>query len=775
MKAQMVKNVVIVPVGAKGGFVVKRPPFSREALAEEVVACYRTFMTGLLDLTDNRQGDQVIPPVDVVRYDDDDPYLVVAADKGTATFSDIANSISLERGFWLGDAFASGGSAGYDHKEMGITARGAWESVKRHFRNLGTDVQSTDVTAVGIGDMSGDVFGNGMILSRHLKLIGAFNHLHVFLDPHPDPETSFQERERLFGLPRSTWEDYDPSLISKGGGVWPRTSKSIPLSAEVRQMLKVDAQQMTPNELIHALLAAPVDLLWNGGIGTYVKASTETHGDVGDKANDPVRIDATELRARVVGEGGNLGFTQLARVEYARSGGRINTDAIDNSAGVDCSDHEVNIKILLDAVVVDGDLTVKQRNSLLAEMTNDVAQLVLKDNYRQTQALSNAVAQALPMVDVHARYMRWLEQSGPLDRNLEGLPSDEALAERKAAGEGLTSPEFAVLLAYTKIEVYEELLASAIAEDPYLSAELERYFPSAISARFGERMDGHRLRREIIVNGIVNDMVDHQGTTFAYRLAEGTGAGAAEIARAYTVARDVFDIRGIWSGIEALDNVVPAGIQTVMLLEARTLVERASRWLLRQRRPPIDVTAEVERFTDGAARIAASLPALLAPSDRDRFRGQAEHMEEAGVPEGLAHRVAGLDPLFGTLDITEVSAAEDIPVEEVAAVYYALGEKLDLHWLRNQINALPRDNRWQTLARAALRDDLYSQQRAITAQVLRLGGEHLGPEERIDAWLGHVEAAARRVSQVVSDIKGGATADLASLSVALRESHRLIA
>ncbi len=775
MKAQMVKNVVIVPVGAKGGFVVKRPPVSKEALAEEVVACYRTFMSGLLDLTDNRQGGKVVPPADVVRYDDDDPYLVVAADKGTSTFSDVANSISLERGFWLGDAFASGGSAGYDHKEMGITARGAWESVKRHFRNLGTDIQTTDVTVIGIGDMSGDVFGNGMLLSRHMKLVGAFNHLHIFLDPDPDPETSFLERERLFALPRSTWEDYELTLISKGGGVWPRTAKSIPLTAEVRQMLKVDSEHMTPNELIRAMLAAPVDLIWNGGIGTYVKASTETHSDVGDKANDTVRIDAPELRARVVGEGGNLGFTQLARVEYARLGGRINTDAIDNSAGVDCSDHEVNIKILLDTVVADGDLTIKQRNSLLAEMTDDVAHLVLRDNYRQTQALSNAVAQAFPMVDVHVRYMRSLELARRVDRNLEGLPGDEALAERKAAGEGLTSPEFAVLLAYTKIELYEELLGSGIAEDPYLSAELERYFPTAISERFGDRLDSHRLRREIIVNGVVNDMVDHQGTTFAYRLAEGTGAVAADIARAYTVARDVFDIRVIWAGIEALDNLVPAGIQTVMLLEARTLVERASRWLLRQRRPPIDVAAEVERFTEGAQRIASSLPDLLASSDQDRFRGQAEHMGEAGVPEDLAHRVAGLDPLFGTLDIIEVSAAEEVPVEEVAAVYYALGERLDLHWLRNQINGLPRDNRWQTLARAALRDDLYSQQRAITAQVLRVGGDGLGPIERIDAWLTHVDAAARRVSQVVSDIKGGATADLASLSVALRESHRLIA
>ena len=452
--------------------------------------------------------------------------------------------------------------------------------------------------------MSGDVFGNGMLLSRHMKLVGAFNHLHIFLDPDPDPETSFLERERLFALPRSTWEDYELTLISKGGGVWPRTAKSIPLTAEVRQMLKVDSEHMTPNELIRAMLAAPVDLIWNGGIGTYVKASTETHSDVGDKANDTVRIDAPELRARVVGEGGNLGFTQLARVEYARLGGRINTDAIDNSAGVDCSDHEVNIKILLDTVVADGDLTIKQRNSLLAEMTDDVAHLVLRDNYRQTQALSNAVAQAFPMVDVHVRYMRSLELARRVDRNLEGLPGDEALAERKAAGEGLTSPEFAVLLAYTKIELYEELLGSAIAEDPYLSAELERYFPNAISERFGDRLDSHRLRREIIVNGVVNDMVDHQGTTFAYRLAEGTGAVAADIARAYTVARDVFDIRAIWAGIEALDNLVPAGIQTVMLLEARTLVER------------------------GIPLVAQTAP----PTHRRRRRGGAVHRR------GAAHR-----------------------------------------------------------------------------------------------------------------------------------------
>ncbi|MGH2405716.1 MAG: NAD-glutamate dehydrogenase domain-containing protein, partial [bacterium] len=595
MKAQTVKNTVIVPVGAKGGFVLKQPPAGadRDALMKEGIACYRMLISGLLDLTDNLIGGKVVAPNDVVRYDDDDPYLVVAADKGTATFSDIANAIAREYGFWLGDAFASGGSSGYDHKKMGITARGAWESVKRHFRELGIDVHATDFTVVGIGDMSGDVFGNGMLYSRDIKLVAAFDHRHIFLDPSPDPEVSFKERERLFRLPRSSWGDYDRTLISPGGGIFPRAAKSISLTPEVRQALGLDAAALTPHELIRAVLKARVDLLYNGGIGTYVKAHDESHADVGDKANDTVRVDAAELRCRAVCEGGNLGFTQRGRVEHALRGGLINTDAIDNSAGVDCSDHEVNIKILLDAVVAAGDMTDKQRITLLAEMTNEVAELVLRDNVGQTRALSNARAQAASMLDVHARYIASLEQMGRLDRAIEFLPTADALAERKAAGLGLTTPELAVLLAYTKIALFDVLVASDVPEDPYLSAELERYFPTPLRQRFRDRMQGHRLRREIIATSVTNTMVNQAGISFAFRLTEETTAAAPDIARAHAIAREVFAMPALWAEMEALDTRVAADTQTAMILEGRRLVERATRWLLRNRRPPFDIAAAI--------------------------------------------------------------------------------------------------------------------------------------------------------------------------------------
>ena len=721
MKAQTVKNAVIVPVGAKGGFVVKRPPAGgdRAALLEEVVECYQTFMRGLLDVTDTIAGGKIVPPPEVVRHDEDDPYLVVAADKGTATFSDIANAIAIEYGFWLGDAFASGGSAGYDHKQMAITARGAWESVKRHFRELGTDIETTDFTVVGVGDMSGDVFGNGMLLSRHIRLIGAFDHRHVFLDPSPDAAASFAERERLFQLPGSSWADYDASLISPGGGVFPRTAKSVPLSAEARAALGIEAESLTPSELIHALLHAPVDLLWNGGIGTYVKAKEERHAEVGDRANDAVRVDAEELRCRVVGEGGNLGFTQRARVAYARAGGRIYMDAIDNSAGVDCSDHEVNIKILLDTIVADGDLTGKQRNAILAEMGDEVAALVLRDNYEQTQAISSSTAQAASMVEVHERYVRSLEQDGTLNRELEVLPTDEGFDERQSAGGGLTAPEFATLLSHTKIALGQELLASDLPEDPYLSSELERYFPARLGEEFGTQLQRHPLRREIIASRVVNDLVNRAGTTFAFRLSDETGAGADDIARAYAAAREVFGLRGLWAEIEALDGRVPAETQTAMLLRARILLERATRWLLRNRRRPIDIAAAVARYASGAAVLAEALPTLLGPSELEAARARAAGFAEVGVPPELAQRVAYLEALVPTLDLVEIAAATEVDVASAAAVYFALGARLELHWLRDRIVDLPRETRWEAMARAALRDDVYSEQAGLTAEVLR--------------------------------------------------------
>jgi glutamate dehydrogenase len=776
MKAQMVKNAVIVPTGAKGGFVVKRPPGDREALSAEVAACYEIFMRGLLDLTDNRVDGQAVPPPRVVRYDDDSPYLVVAADKGTASFSDLANSIAAEYGFWLGDAFASGGSTGYDHKGMGITAKGAWESVKRHFYELGVDVQSTDFTVVGIGDMSGDVFGNGMLLSRHLKLVGAFNHLHVFVDPDPDPEASFRERERLFQLPGSSWADYDRSVISAGGGVWPRTAKSIPLSVQARRALGVEAEALTPNELISVMLRAPVDLLWNGGVGTYVKATAERDADAGDRANDAVRVDASQLRCRVVVEGGNLGFTQLGRIEYALYGGRINTDFIDNSGGVDTSDHEVNIKILLSSVVAAGDMTRKQRDLLLAEMRDEVVEAVLLDNYRQVQALSITEAQAPALLEEHARQIRGLSRAGMLDRRLEFLPSDEELADRAAAGRGLTRPELAVLLAYSKVALKEELLGSDVPEDPYLSDDLERYLPAKLREQFQQQVRDHPLRREIIATYVSNSMINRVGSTFTHRLREETGTTGPDVARAYTVAREVFDVRRLWKDIARLDDLVPAAVQTELMTEGRRLVERSTRWLLRNRHQPLDIAAAVSQFAPGIAALGQELPKLLASAESTALREAAERFAAQGVPPDLASRVASLDALHSGLDVIEVASTGDETVEtveSVAAVYFALGARLDLDWLHHQIGRLAAESHWQALAQAALRDDLSAEQRQLTAEVLRHGGSGEDADALIEAWLSDNRAAVGRYQAMLQDLRQADTLDVAMLSVALREIRGL--
>ncbi|HEU5455244.1 MAG TPA: NAD-glutamate dehydrogenase domain-containing protein, partial [Nocardioides sp.] len=544
VKAQMVKNAVIVPVGAKGGFFCKQlpDPGDREAWLAEGVACYKTFISGLLDITDNLVSERTVPPDQVVRHDGDDAYLVVAADKGTATFSDNANGVARDYGFWLGDAFASGGSVGYDHKAMGITARGAWESVRRHFRERGIDCQAEDFTCVGVGDMSGDVFGNGMLLSEHIRLVAAFDHRDIFLDPTPDAAPSYAERRRLFDLPRSSWQDYDKSLISEGGGVFPRSAKSIKITPQVREALSLDAKvtSMTPAELMRSILLADVDLLWNGGIGTYVKAASETEAEVGDKANDPIRVNGGELRCKAVGEGGNLGLTQRGRIEYARNGGRINTDFIDNSAGVDTSDHEVNIKILLDQVVANGDLTEKQRNDLLASMTDEVGRLVLADNYEQNIALASAVRNAGPLMHVHEDWIRRLERAGLLDRELEALPSRKAMSTLIERKEGLTVPELSVLLAYTKIVLADELLATDVADDPFLRSDLFSYFPSPMRQTYRDQMEAHPLRREIVITQVVNDLVNGAGMTFVPRLSGETGASAAELTRANFVAREIF-------------------------------------------------------------------------------------------------------------------------------------------------------------------------------------------------------------------------------------------
>jgi len=776
MKAQMVKNAMIVPVGAKGGFVVKRPPAQggRDALQAEGISCYRVFLRGLLDLTDNILAGAVRPPERVVRYDDDDPYLVVAADKGTATFSDIANEVAASYGFWLGDAFASGGSHGYDHKRMGITARGAWESIKRHFRELGTDIQTTDFTVVGIGDMSGDVFGNGMLLSRHIKLIGAFNHLHVFLDPNPDPEASYRERQRLFALERSSWSDYNPSLISAGGGVWPRTVKSIPISPQAREALAIEAEELTPTELIRALLRAPVDLLFNGGIGTYVKSSQESHADVGDKANDALRVDARELRCRVVGEGGNLGFTQRGRIEYALAGGRINTDAIDNVAGVNCSDHEVNIKILLDKLVADGELTREERNALLEEMTEAVAGQVLSGSYRQTQALSLSRHQAASMLDVHQRLIRRLEQTAGLDRALEFLPSDEAIAERRHAGEGLLAPELAVLMAHCKIHLFDELLHSDLPEDPYLAFDdLRSYFPAPLPERFGVQMREHPLRREIIATVVANQLVDRAGMTFVFRLGDETGAPASSLARAFAVAREVFDMRSYWEEVERLDNRVEASMQLEMLLEGRRLLERATRWLVRSNPGVIDISFTLRYFRPGAELLREALPGVLGEQDRETFEARIAELTAAGVGARLARWVASLQWMLPAFDIVEVAEAIGREPRVVMQAYFLLGARLELDWLYERIIELPRGNRWQALARAALRDDLASVRRTLTREVLQSSAPDAPAAEAVQAWLLARGARVERARKMFADIRAARAYDTTTLPVALREVRNL--
>ncbi|MFF9287656.1 NAD-glutamate dehydrogenase [Streptomyces griseosporeus] len=779
VKAQMVKNTVIVPVGAKGGFVAKQlpdPSVDRDAWLAEGIASYRTFISALLDITDNMVAGEVVPPQDVVRHDEDDTYLVVAADKGTATFSDIANEVAQSYNFWLGDAFASGGSAGYDHKGMGITARGAWESVKRHFRELGVDTQSEDFTVVGIGDMSGDVFGNGMLLSEHIRLVAAFDHRHIFIDPNPDAATSYAERRRLFELPRSSWEDYDSDLISAGGGVFPRTAKAIQLNSHIREALGIEGKvsKMTPADLMKAILQAPVDLLWNGGIGTYVKASTESHADVGDKANDPIRVDGKDLRVKVVGEGGNLGLTQLGRIEFAQAGGKVNTDAIDNSAGVDTSDHEVNIKILLNGLVADGDMTVKQRNKLLAEMTDEVGRLVLRNNYAQNTAIANALAQSKDMLHAQQRFMKHLVREGHLDRALEFLPTDRQIRERLSAGHGLTGPETAVLLAYTKITVAEELLHTSLPDDPYLRGLLHCYFPTALREQFGDRIDGHPLRREITTTVLVNDTVNTGGTTYLHRLREETGASLEEIVRAQTAARAIFRSAAVWDAVEDLDNRVEAEVQTRIRLHSRRLVERGTRWLLNNRPQPLQLAETVEFFAERVEQVWQQLPKLLKGADLEWWQQIHDELTGAGVTDELATRVAGFSSAFPALDIVSVADRMGKEPLDVAEVYYDLADRLGITQLMDRIIELPRADRWQSMARAAIREDLYAAHAALTADVLAVGNGTSTPEQRFALWEQKNAPILARARTTLEEIQGSDAFDLANLSVAMRTMRTLL-
>ena len=767
VKAQMVKNTVIVPVGSKGGFVLKKaPPASdREAYLAEGVACYKDYLRALLDITDNRVAGAVVAPPLVRRIDGDDPYLVVAADKGTATFSDHANAVSLEYGHWLGDAFASGGSVGYDHKVMGITARGAWESVKRHFRELGVDTQSSDFTVVGVGDMSGDVFGNGMLLSRHIRLLAAFDHRHVFIDPDPDTVRSFAERERLFKLPRSSWADYDGQLISAGGGVWSRAEKSIPLSPQARSALGIEAERLTPAELLSAILMAPVDLLYNGGIGTYIKASDEGHAEVGDRANDALRVDGRQLRCKVVAEGGNLGCTQLGRIEAAQYGVRIYTDAIDNSAGVDTSDHEVNIKILLGLVSSDGEMTERQRNNLLPQMTDDVALLVLADNYHQTQAISVARRQAAELLDRQARFMHHLERIGRLDRGIEFLPTDEELAQRKASGEGLTSPEFAVLLAYSKMWLSDQLIESDLAEDPWIAGALQAYFPVLLREKFGAWIPRHPLKREIIVTQVLNGMINQVGASFVHRLTEINGAQPAQIVRAYLAMREVFGLQALWQQIEALDNRVVDALQSTMLIELKNLSLRATTWFLHPKRLSEPMQALIARLQPAVSALRARLEAALSGNPK------VEAWVDAGVPADLARGVAVAENLFDALDIAEIAESTKQSLDGVSELHFTLGAKLGLQRLAQQIEALPSGSYWDNLAKIALGDDLSALQRLITLEVLSQGQG--SAVEMLQGWEGDNRAELESARRVLAELADAKTTDLAMLSVAMRKLRNL--
>ncbi len=774
MKAQQVKNSVIVPVGAKGGFYPKQLPLGadRDAIMKEVIYCYSTFIRGLLDLTDNIKEGHIIHPENVVIYDEDDTYLVVAADKGTATFSDIANSISKEYHFWLDDAFASGGSAGYDHKKMGITARGAWESVKRHFRELNLDPEKMDFTVVGIGDMAGDVFGNGMLMSKHIKLIGAFNHMHIFLDPNPDAEKSYVERLRLFNLPRSSWADYDLQLISAGGGIFNRSAKSIKLSPEIKQALNVEDDYMVPNDLIRAMLKAPIDLLWNGGIGTFVKASFESHADAGDRTSDSIRIDGNELKARMVGEGGNLGFTQQGRIEYSLNDGIIYTDFIDNSAGVDCSDHEVNIKILLNQLVINNEMTLQQRNELLEKMTDEVAELVLRDNYEQTQMLSLESSVAVSTIDVFKRYMHELEKVGRLNRKLEFLPTENIFVERKANQQGLTRPEIAVLIAYCKMYLKQDIIASDVTDDPYFERYLMMAFPQPLREKYLPQMKEHSLRKEIIATQLGKNVTDHMGINFTERLQHETGASIAFIMRAYVIAESIFDMHDLWRDIESLDFKVSIETQHKMMLQVYLLIRRSSRWFLRNRRPDINVEKTIQEFKKPIQELMQKLPTLLMPVELEDFQKEILAYTELGVPEALATKVASCYILLTALDIVEAARKNNFPVTEIANVYNALGSHMDLSWLREQINHYPMENQWDELARSSYRDDLDRVQRKLSVSVLSLKSKKTNGktiEAWIQSWMHSNNLFITRWQNLVAEIKSSVTIGFVTFSVALRE------
>ncbi len=781
VKAQMVKNAVIVPTGSKGGFVVKQPPAAggREAFQAEGIECYKTLQRGLLDITDNVVNDKIVPPPLVVRKDGDDPYLVVAADKGTASFSDIANGVSAEYDFWLGDAYASGGSAGYDHKAMGITARGAWESVKRHFRETGVDVQEQDFTCAGVGDMSGDVFGNGLLMSRHTRLLAAFNHMHIFIDPNPDAAGSYKERERLFNLPRSAWNDYNAKLISKGGGVFPRSAKTILLSAEMKALLELNKAQATPAEIMNAILKMKVDLLFFGGIGTYVKSSHESHLDAADRANDALRVNGGDIRAKVIGEGANLGMTQRGRIEAALAGVRLNTDAIDNSAGVDCSDHEVNIKILLNAQVKAGKLAMAARNKLLAEMTDEVAQLVLRDNYQQTQTISMLEYRAPQMIDAQQRMMKLLEREGLLNREIEYLPADEEILERVKAGLGLTRPELAVLLPYGKMWLFDKLLDSDFPDDPLTEEDLFNYFPEPLRKKYAAGIGKHKLRREITATVINNSFINRVGPSFLTTLMERTGLGPVDVAKAYTVTRAAYGLRDLWSAIEALDNKVPAHTQIDMLLEVVRMLERSVLWMLRHVTAPMDMAGLIKTLKPRVEALRDVLSEVWTDEEAAYAKRQADGYRKSGVPAALAHQVASIYRLAAANDIATVMESTRQNVATVAKVYFLVGERFGLGSLRARTEGFARISHWDRLAVSAAIEELFSHQITIARKVLEMALETKGSkpsgQKAVDAWVAAHQARVDRYDQVFAEVKAADALSLSMLTVANRQLTALTA
>ena len=771
VKAQQVKNAVIVPTGAKGGFVSKRldRKATREDFLQEGFFCYQQFITGLLDITDNIVDDKVVTPDCVVRRDYEDPYFVVAADKGTATFSDVANKISSAYNYWLDDAFASGGSYGYDHKKMGITARGAWVSVQRHFCERGLNTQTDEITVLGIGDMGGDVFGNGLLMSEHIKLVAAFNHQHIFIDPTPDPVASFLERKRLFELPRSSWEDYDSQLISTGGGVFSRSAKSIKLSPEAKQCLGISDTHLKPNDLIHLLLQAKVDLIWNGGIGTYVKAKSENHQEVGDRANDPVRVNGKDLRCKVFGEGGNLGMTQKGRIEFALNGGACNTDFIDNAAGVDCSDHEVNIKILLNELVRQKTLTREQRNELLEAMTENVAQLVLHNNYRQTQAISLAYYRCQSDFSEYWRFILARESEGQLNRELEALPDDEVLAEREKLSLGLTRPEISVLLSYGKMLLKDTVLASNIPEDQYVAKSITGAFPDQLLKQYPAQVEHHSLRREIITNQIVNEVINIMGLTFCQRQVASTGATVAEVVRAYVVVRDVLRLDKVWAQVEALDYKVPSEVQFELFHALMRLGRRASRWMLRNRRSCLNPQQEVQAFGPKLVELQLLLPTLFSRQESNGWMEEVERIVAQGVQQNIAVLVASSNFLYFGFGIADIAVSTGKPVGLVLELYHRISTELDLDWFADQIVNLEPSTRWEDFARESYVDDLENQRRSLTFTLLSNAHSAKDIEAVIDVWKAAQAPLIARWGEMAQELHASPNGDFAMFSVALRE------